>query len=352
MTLGIAWAIALLGAACAPLDHPRPPARVAIIVAERGPAGARLVAIDETGDRQFDLISEPTAMTRDTNPTVSPDGQWIVFVSSRERTLDETSLWIARVGVESVPHRLTRGPWIDAHPTWTPDGKAIVFASTRAKGNFDLWRIAMVDGVAGTPEQLTNAPGHEITPSVARDGAIIYAEATPDLSTGDVESHLEERRPDGAIHHLTDGPADVSPAVSPDGRIVLFSRPRVHLGIPNGELWRLARGPNTIAPLIELPLTDESGPVWSRDGRFVFATSVLRGSDGKPLFSSVVHIDTREPTLHARMLEDRVGEIVRLTPAITATPLDAAVLRRDPEYLPELAKIMERAIERQEAGKS
>ncbi len=340
-------------AACAPLDPPKHAARVAIIAAERGPSGARLVAIDEGGDRQFDLITPATVMTRDTNPTVSPDGRWVVFASSRGRKLDETSLWIAPIGVEATPRRLTDGPWMDAHPTWTPDGRAIVFASTRAKGNFDLWRLELRDGVPGALQQLTSAPGHEITPSVARDGTIVYAAATPDLSSGDVESHLEERRPDGTIRELTEGPADVSPAVSPDGRVVVFSRPRVHAGMPNGELWRLVRGPNTTVPLIDLPLTDESGPVWSRDGRFVFATSVLRGSDGKPLFSSVVHVDLRERTLHARMLEDRAGEIVRLTPAVTATPLDVDTLDHDPEYLPELAKIMERAIQRQQqAGKS
>ena len=50
----------------------------------------------------------------------------------------------------------------------------------------------------------------------------------------------------------------------------------------------------------------------------------------------------------ARILEDRVGAIVRLTPAVTAAPLDAAALHGDPEYLPELARIMTRLIEQQQ----
>src|SRR5262249_33202963 len=98
-------------------------------------------------------------------------------------------------------------------------------------------------------------------------------------------------------------------------------------------------------PLVDLPLTDESGPVWSRDGRFVFATSVLRGAEGRVVFSSIIHVDTREAPPVARILEDRVGAIVRLTPALTATPLEAAGLPGDPGYLPELAHLMQRVIE-------
>src|SRR5262249_33282656 len=120
-----------------------------------------------------------------------------------------------------------------------------------------------------------------------------------------------------------------------------------HGGRPRSELGLVGRGTGAIAPLVDLPLTDESGPVWSRDGRFVFATSVLRGAEGQVVFSSIIHVDTRETPPVARILEDRVGAIVRLTPAVTATPLDAAALHGDPEYLPELARIMSRLIEQQ-----
>ncbi|MGN6106275.1 MAG: TolB family protein, partial [Kofleriaceae bacterium] len=143
-----------------------------------------------------------------------------------------------------------------------------------------------------------------------------------------------------------EGPADTSPALSPDGATLVFARPALHDGAPHSELWQVARG-GEAAPvrLVELPLTDESGPVWSRDGRFVFATSLLRGADGKPLFSSVVHVDLQESPRRARMLQDRAGAVARLTPAIATSALDVEALRRDPEYLSQLAKIMADAIE-------
>src|SRR5260221_7908487 len=58
------------------------PARIAIAIAERGEHGARLVAIDEHGDRRLDLVQPAPTLARDTNPAISPDGRWLVFASS------------------------------------------------------------------------------------------------------------------------------------------------------------------------------------------------------------------------------------------------------------------------------
>lgn len=335
-------------ASCGARPHPTPPVppddRVAIIAAERGPRGARLVAIDEHGDRKHVLLAEAPGTARDTNPAVSPDGRWLVFASSRERTLDQTSLWIAAIGVERAPVRLTTGDAIDSHPTWTRDGGAIVFASTRDGGDFDLYRLAIAAGRAsGELVPLTSGPGHEVTPTVARDGTVIYAVVTP-TADRQIESHLEERAPDGTIAKLTDGPTDTSPALSPDETTLAFARTGVHANLVNTELWLMRRADRSARRLIELPPTDESGPVWSRDGRFLFATSLMRGTEAA-LFSSVIHVDLAEQPPRARMLEDQAGGIARLTPAIVAPTLDAAALRADPEYLPELARIMSRVVE-------
>nr|MBA3455900.1 PD40 domain-containing protein [Deltaproteobacteria bacterium] len=310
--LSVCVALAACGARPPPASEPDPAERIAIIASERGPSGTRLVAIDERGDRQLVLIAPIAGVVRDSHPAVSPDRGWIVFASSRGRTLETTSLWIAPLGSESVPVPLTTGPAIDSHPTWSPDGTAIVFASTRDGGDFDLWRVAIDSGRAvGEPVQLTSGATHEVTPTVAADGTVIYAAVTP---TGDrtVESMLEERRPDGSIVTLTPGPADTSPALSPDGKTLAFARPLVHDGTPTSELWLMACGTEAAEPVLAapLPLTEESGPVWSRDERFLFATSVMRGDAGV-VFSSVIHIDLNESPRRARMLRDHAGAISR-----------------------------------------
>ncbi len=262
----------------------------------------------------------------------------MVFASTRDRGGDETSLWIARLGVEVVPIRLTTTPGIDTHPTWTRDGSAIVFASTRDGGDFDLWRLP----IGGTPEQLTTGDGHEVNPTVARDGTIIYAAV--ESKTG--AAHLEQRAPDGTITKLTPGPDEREPALSPDGTTIAFTS-HVDRGTrKDAELWLLPLGTREAKQLVDLPPTDESGAVWSRDGRFVFATSVLPGAD-RPLFASVIFFDRAEATPHVRLLRDSAGALVRVNPAIATSTLDVTALHKDPEYLPELANIMAKAIAKQ-----
>ena len=309
------------------------------------------MAIDEHGDRQFELVTPAVSTTSDASPAISPDRRWMVFCSTRgaPHGNDETGLWIAPLAPEATPRPLVPASGIDSHPMWTHDGRAIIFASTRGGGDFDLWRLA-IDG-AGSPGELTRlttGSDHEITPTIAPDGTIVYAAVSRTVD-GEVTSRLEERAPDGTIRTLTDGPADRSPAFSPDGTTLVFVRPAIHLGVAHFELWQMARHAEFARQLVALPLTDESGPVWSPDGRFVFATSVLRGVAGKPLFSSIVHVDLQEPRPRARILGDRAGPVARSTPAIAARQLDVAALHDDPEYLPELARIMARTIAEQTA---
>src|SRR6476620_1034782 len=93
--LRFTFLVACCACGARPVAEPTAPDRIAIIAAERGPQGARLVVLDERGDRQFDLVRAADTFVRDTHPVVSPDGKWVVFASSRGRPIDETSLWIA-----------------------------------------------------------------------------------------------------------------------------------------------------------------------------------------------------------------------------------------------------------------
>jgi Tol biopolymer transport system component len=359
-----------------PAAKPEPRTRAPIVVTERGPTlDVRLVAIDETGDRLFSVIALSNTVIRDTNPAISPDGQWIVFASSRGRSIEETSLWLAPLGIEVEPIQITSGSWVDTHPTWMRDGSAIVFASTRA-GSFDLWRISFAVSAGrprmGEPQPLTHAADQELTPSVAPDGSIAYAALrvlakADDAATAekegaakgaakagaetagaetDARSRIEVLRPDGTITAMTEGPGDSSPSYSPDGRELAWTRPEVRDRGIDSDLWVMPSAGGPGRKLIDLPPTDESGPVWSRDGRYLFATSLLRGADGRPLFSSVIFFEVGLAAPVARVLVDRVGAVIRLTPTISDLPLRDEVLRQRPVYLEMLREVVREAIER------
>ena len=334
-------------AACTggPKPAPQPAAksddRIAIVAAESGTTSVKLVAIDEHGDRRFDLLTEPAKPAREMNPAISPDGSRMVFASTRDRDDGETSLWLAKLGVEVAPTRLTTTPGVDSHPVWTSND-TIVYASTR-DGDYDLWKLKLGDA----PTRLTHGDSHEVTPTIARDGRIIYAAV--DKHTG--ASHLEELELDGTIKKLTPGPDEREPALSPDGKILVFTSHVRRDGDPtrnDAELWRMTPGEGEAQQLVDLPPTDEGGAVWSRDGRYIFATSVLPGAGDRPVFASVVFIDREESPPHVRLLRDSAGAIVRVTPAIATTALDATALRNDPEYLPELARIVAWVIAKQQ----
>lgn len=314
------------------LPPPAAPPAITIVVSEVGALGAKLVVLDEHGDRLGDLL-QPADQVADKSPAISPDGRQIVFESNRG---GGTSLWIAPLAYDAAPTRLTSGA-TDAHPVWTPDGKAIVFE--RAIGtHFDLYRLTLADHRI---EQLTSAPDDEVTPAVAADGTIYYCSKT------DREAHLERRTPDGTVTRLTAGPADTAPALSPDGNWLAFSRPVEHHGTLDGELWLYELASGQAAPLVDVPVADESGPVWSPDGAYLFATSVVRSVEsGATLFSNVIEVDLA--TRHARILQDRSGYIPRLTPAIAPGVLDRAVLAADPEYVPALARIVSKAVAEQQ----
>ncbi len=336
------------------VEKPLTETRAPIVVTERtAGAGGRLVAIDETGDRLFEVVAAPPSLIRDTNPSISPDGKWIVFASSRGRTeVEKTSLWLAPLGVEVTPIQISSGPAVDTHPTWTRDGSSIVFASTRA-GTFDLWRASfeVVAGAPkiGTPEPLTSTPEQEITPSVAPDGAIAYAALSVVEKPGaepEAQSRIMVRKPDGTSTSLTEGPADSSPSYSPDGSRLAFVRPELREAGVDSDLWSMPAGGGAAHKLLDVKATDESGPVWSRDGRFLFTTSLVRGADGDPIFSSIIFFEVAARPPVPRILVDRVGAVVRLTPTISDVPLRDAVLRQRPEYLDVLRDILRKAIEK------
>ena len=94
-------------------------------------------------------VHDMLAMDRITDPQVSPDGKWIVFVvraTDLEANKGRTDLWLvpAAGGAE---RRLTTHEASDSSPRWSRDGGSIYFLSARS-GSSQVWRIAPDGGEA------------------------------------------------------------------------------------------------------------------------------------------------------------------------------------------------------------
>ena len=93
-------------------------------------------------------------------PTVSPDGRYIVFLSNRD---DQEHLW--RIDIDGKhPLELTHGT-SDRQPTFTPDSQAVIFRSSSPS---KLFRVG-IDG--GEPALLIDKAAFD--PNVSPDGKVV-----------------------------------------------------------------------------------------------------------------------------------------------------------------------------------
>lgn len=151
---------------------------------------------------------EPTKLFEDAyHPSLSPDGEWIAFISQGEAS---NGLWRMRPD-GSHAEQLTNGNLQinhfasrDGHPTWSPDSEWIVFSA-----GWNLYRIR-ADGSAMF--QITDGGQDDIAPVWSPDGEWI-AFARSENGSYDIY----RIRPDGSqLEQLTDDPRDqLNPSYGP-----------------------------------------------------------------------------------------------------------------------------------------
>ena len=154
-------------------------------------------------------------------PRVAPDGRRIVYESNTDANLELYVLDIGGLSLENIdsntiqPKRITHNEVDDGGPCFFPDGQKVVFVSTRDKIH-QLYTVS-IDGGAET--HLNPNQYDCYSPVVSLDGKSIAFVSARD---GDIEVYMinadgtNERR-------LTNGVGvSMQPAFSPDGRKLAF----------------------------------------------------------------------------------------------------------------------------------
>jgi serine/threonine protein kinase len=251
------------------------------------------------------------------HPSFSPDGNHVAFTWSGA-ALDNSDVYVQQIG-SGAPLRLTTDPARDYSPAWSPDGRWVAFLRDQADaGRND---IRLVPPLGGSERKLGEI---HIGAELLRPVSLAWC---PDTSCVVVTDSLADGRADalfsvtldsGERRQLTrpdDGTLDLDPAISPDGKWLVFSR---HVTPVRGELYLLPLGTGVTASGEARRLTDTtlsaSDATWMPDSKEVLFSakgSLWRlGVDGASAPSRLPFVG--EDGLTPAVSNARSGQVSRL----------------------------------------
>jgi uncharacterized protein YjdB len=136
---------------------------IVVASSRAGPGKYQLYSAERSNLAQFTRLSADTASASD--PAFSADGSRIAFVSLRDGNAE---IYVMNAD-GSGSTRVTNDPLTDGRPSFTPDGQTIVFHSSRTAGKQQIWSVN-IDGTGLT--QLTR-DSVNASPTVSPDGQTI-----------------------------------------------------------------------------------------------------------------------------------------------------------------------------------
>lgn len=205
----------------------------------------------------------------------SPDGTRLVFTSTRSGNKD---IWILSLKDKGLK-QLTFDPEDDEYPAWSPKNDLIVYSG----GSWGEREIFSIPVAGGEPQKLTNRSGNAGACSFAPAGEYLICHSY-ESGTGEVfklqlngESAWltgQNTAWDKAINTAW----DYKPTVSPDGKLIAFSR-----SVDNPtNIWLMQAGGSTPVPLTRENANDR-WPTWAAGNKLFFHRIVDEGTALKVL---------------------------------------------------------------------
>jgi hypothetical protein len=132
---------------------------------------------------------------------------------------------------------------------FSPDGESVVFASTRpvevddTENNWNIWSVAFENSESwGVPTPLTeiNSPQEDFHPSVSMDGTVYFGSRRPG-GQGEADMFLARVGPLGwivdSVPGLNTQYSEPDPFIAADGRYIIFARTNAPGGFGGDDLY-------------------------------------------------------------------------------------------------------------------
>src|SRR5438067_1018571 len=196
------------------------------------PDGSKIAFISNR-DGNFEIYtmnSDGTGQTRLTNnpaadgfPAWSPNGTKIAFVSGDLRNPTTFEIYLMNSDGSNLT-RLTNDSLIDAVPSWSPDGTRIVFMSG-SSSLFDLnsFEIFTINADGSNRIRLTNNTVADGQPSYSPDGTKILFASGDAMNPNSIEIYVMNAYGSGRAKLTNNSVTDGFPAWSPDGSQIVFA---------------------------------------------------------------------------------------------------------------------------------
>ncbi len=212
--------------------------------------------------------------------SLSPDGKTLYF-SLAEAIKDERGQDKDMANLRSVTTagggitQVTSGQWLDTNPTTTPDGQFLVFNSNRIqKDKPDLFRIATAK-TGGIAVIRQTAEGANYMPSCGSNSLIVFTYKP--MYQGRLSGTEQVWTIGGDAGYPTQLKAGSMPSLSPDAKEIAF------IG-DDRQLWKMPVTGQNPVQLTSDPVNKEGkrNPTWSPDGRYILFASDI-GKDNKDI---------------------------------------------------------------------